>query len=99
MNKIIALSALALMFALSVSNANAWTRNATVSGPNGTATIHGSGSCANGTCSRSVTVTGPYGNTARRQGSVTCANGVCSGSRTTTGWNGNTVYRQGAVYR
>jgi hypothetical protein len=33
--------------------------------------VQASGSCANGSCSRSVTRTGPYGNTYTRQGTVT----------------------------
>jgi hypothetical protein len=54
-----------------VADANAWTRSGTVTGPRGTSTIQGSGGCANGTCSRSVTRTGPYGNSVTRTGSVT----------------------------
>lgn len=47
--------------------------------------------------SRSVTVTGPYGNTASRSGSGSCYGGTCSGSRTATGPYGNTVTRSGSA--
>jgi hypothetical protein len=64
----------AMIGALSVAaiaDANAWTRSATVTGPRGTSTVQGSGSCANGSCSRSVTRTGPYGGSVTRTGTVT----------------------------
>ncbi|MBO0906080.1 hypothetical protein [Jiella sonneratiae] len=82
-----------------VAEAGAWTRHGTVTGPRGTATIDGSGSCYNGSCSRQVTRTGPYGNSVSRQGSVSCAGGACSASRTTTGPRGATVTRQGTIRR
>jgi len=53
-----------------VADANAWTRSATSAGPRGTSSVQASGSCANGTCSRSATRTGPAGNTYTRQGSI-----------------------------
>ena len=100
MKRLIAMSTLAAALSVAAAaDANAWTRSGTVTGPRGTSTIQGVGSCANGTCSRSVTATGPYGNSVTRQGSGSCANGVCSGSRQTTGPRGNTVYRQGSVSR
>ncbi|WP_319529666.1 hypothetical protein [uncultured Cohaesibacter sp.] len=88
------------MIALAVaSEANAWTRNGTVTGPRGTSSVQASGSCANGACSRQVTRTNPYGQTSTRSGSAACANGVCSGSSTTTGPYGGTVTRQGTISR
>ncbi|MBR0969973.1 MULTISPECIES: hypothetical protein [Bradyrhizobium] len=59
--------------ALSVAtaaDANAWTRSATSSGPRGTSSVTATGSCANGSCSRNVTRTGPAGNTYTRTGTV-----------------------------
>jgi hypothetical protein len=100
MTKLIALSTLAAALSVgAAADANAWTRSGTVTGPRGTSTVQGSGSCSGGTCSRSVTRTGPNGNSVTRQGSASCAGGVCTGSSTTTGPNGNTVYRQGTVSR
>ena len=100
MKKLIVMSALAVALSVAATaDASAWTRNGTITGPRGTSTIQGSGSCANGTCSRAVTATGPNGNTVTRQGSATCAYGVCAGSRQTTGPRGNTVYRRGVVIR
>jgi hypothetical protein len=69
MKKLIAMSTLA--GALSIAaNASAWTRSGTSTGPRGTSSVQASGSCANGSCSRSVTRTGPAGNTYTRQGTV-----------------------------
>ena len=100
MKNLMTVSALAaaLSFAAAM-DANAWTRSGSATGWRGTATVSGSGSCANGTCSRNVTRTGPYGNSMSRQGAASCANGTCTGSRTTTGPRGNTIYRQGSVSR
>jgi len=92
----------ALMAALSIgaaADANAWTRSGSVTGWRGTATVHASGGCAYGACSRQITRSGPYGYSVSRQGSVACASGACVGSRTTTGPYGNTVVRYGTFYR
>ena len=100
MTRFIALSALATALIIgAAADANAWTRAGSVTGPRGTSSVQGSGSCAGGTCSRSITRTGPYGNSVTRQGTVSCAGGVCTGSRQTTGPNGQTIYRQGTVTR
>jgi hypothetical protein len=70
MKKLIAMSTLA--GALSIAaDASAWTRSGTTTGPRGTSSVQASGSCANGSCSRTVTRTSPYGNTYTRQGTVT----------------------------
>ena len=100
MTKLIALSALAAALSVgAAADANAWTRSGTVTGPRGTSSVQAQGSCAGGSCSRSVTRTGPNGNSVTRQGSASCAGGVCTGSSTTTGPAGNTIYRQGSVSR
>jgi len=96
MTRFLSLSAIALVLsAATVADANAWNRNATVSGPYRSATVQGSGSCANGACSRQVTRTGPNGYSATRSGAVSCdpATGSCSGHSTVTGPYGGTIYR------
>lgn len=57
------------------------------------------GGCGGGSCSRSVTRTGPYGGTATRDGEVSCGGGSCSGERTTSGPYGGSVTREGSVSR
>lgn len=100
MTKLLTISGLAaLVFLTAAADANAWTRSGSATGWRGTASVQGSGNCANGSCSRSITRTGPYGYSMKRQGSASCAGGVCTGSRVTTGPRGNTVYRQGSVSR
>jgi hypothetical protein len=81
------------------ADANAWTRSGTITGPRGTSTVNGSGSCANGACSGSVTRTGPNGYSVTRQGTASCSGGVCSGSSQITGPRGGTIYRQGSISR
>ena len=100
MNKIFTASALTAVLAFGAfAEAHAWERNGTVTGPRGTSTFSGSGSCSGGTCTRERSRTGAYGRTVTRQGERTCANGTCTGSRTTTGPNGQTVTRQGSISR
>jgi hypothetical protein len=67
------LLASAMIGALSLAtmaDANAWTRNATGTGPRGTSSVSVTGSCANGSCSRNATRTGPAGNTYTRTGTI-----------------------------
>lgn len=99
MMKTITAAVLAGTFTLAAAaEANAWSRDRSVSGVNGTASMHSSGGCSGGSCSRNVTRTGPKSNTYSRSGTLTCQEGgSCSGSATTTGPNGNTVTRQGSV--
>lgn len=52
------------------ADANAWTRSATASGPRGTSHVTATGSCAYGSCTRTVTRTGPASNTYTRTGTV-----------------------------
>lgn len=100
MIKHLALPALAILLSVAAAaDAHAWERSGSVTGARGTATVHGSGSCAGGACSRQITRTGPTGYSMSRQGSVACAGGSCTGSRTTTGPRGNMVYRQGSISR
>jgi uncharacterized low-complexity protein len=63
----------AMIGALSIAaaaDASAWTRSGTSTGPRGTSSVQASGSCANGSCTRNVTRTGPAGNTYTRTGTV-----------------------------
>jgi hypothetical protein len=53
-----------------IADANAWTRSGSATGPRGTSSVSVTGGCANGTCTRSVTRTGPAGNTYTRQGTI-----------------------------
>jgi uncharacterized low-complexity protein len=72
MKKLFVMSALA--GALSVgaaADASAWTRSGTSTGPRGTSSFQATGSCANGSCSRTATRTGPAGNSYTRQSTVT----------------------------
>jgi hypothetical protein len=71
MKKLLLTSAMiAALSAAMAADANAWTRSGTATGPRGTSTVTASGSCANGSCSRNVTRTGPAGNTYTRTGTV-----------------------------
>ncbi|MGH6939256.1 hypothetical protein [Hypericibacter sp.] len=100
MRKLLAITAIAGAVTLgAAADADAWTRNSTVTGPRGTTTIQGSGSCANHSCSRNVVRTGPTGNVTTLQGSASCAGGSCAGTRTTSFPNGGTVTRQSTVSR
>ena len=54
-----------------VADANAWTRTGSATGPRGTSSVSVTGGCANGSCTRSVTRTGPAGNSYTRQGTIT----------------------------
>ena len=100
MMKKIAVPALVAILAAGVAaDAGAWERKGSFTGPRGTSTVDGSGSCSDRACSRSVTKTGPQGYSASRQGSGSCADGTCSGSRTTTGPAGQAWTREGSISR
>jgi hypothetical protein len=72
MKKLFVMSALAgALTVAAVADASAWTRSGTATGPRGTSSFQASGSCANGSCSRTATRTGPAGNTYTRQSTVT----------------------------
>lgn len=88
-----------LLAAAPLGDAVAWNRTGSSSGPHGSSSVEASGSCADRSCSRSVTHTGPAGQSATRQGSASCANGSCSGSSMATGPRGATRTRSGSVSR
>ncbi|MGF1500568.1 MAG: hypothetical protein ACFBSD_02025 [Paracoccaceae bacterium] len=100
MIKTVALPALVAFISVGIAaEASAWDRNGSVTGPRGTSTVQGSGSCSGGACARNVTKTGPAGHSATRQGSGSCSGGSCSGSRTTTGPRGQSATRSGTISR
>jgi hypothetical protein len=100
MKSIITTAALTGVLAISmVTDALAWERKGSVTGPRGTNTFNAQGSCSGGSCSRSATATGAYGRTATRNGSGSCSDGSCSGSRSTTGPAGRTFQRSGGFSR
>jgi hypothetical protein len=87
-----------LLLAGSAADASAWTRHGTVTTPRGTYTVNAAGGCGGGVCSRTRTVTGPYGGTVTRSGSVVRTGpGQYSYQGQTTGPYGRTVTRSGTV--
>lgn len=89
----------ALLAAAPLADALAWNRTGSSSGPHGSSSVEASGSCADRSCSRSVTRSGPAGHSATRQGSASCVDGSCSGSSTASGPRGTTRTRTGSVSR
>ncbi|HWK96182.1 MAG TPA: hypothetical protein VNR39_12245 [Pseudolabrys sp.] len=88
----------ATFVAAAVTEANAWTRNGSVTTARGTYTAHASGSCAGGTCTRTRSVTGPNGKTVTQSGSATRTGPHrYRYTQTTTGPNGGSVTRSGRV--
>ncbi|RVT90022.1 hypothetical protein EOD42_24355 [Rhodovarius crocodyli] len=100
MTKTFALAALVLTVGLGAAgDAGAYERRASSTGPRGTSTVDASGWCNGGSCARSITRTGPGGNSVNRSGSASCADGSCTGTSTTTGPGGQTRTRTGSVTR
>jgi len=77
------------MVAEAQAEGRSWSRGGSVTGPRGTTAWQRSGSCANGTCTRSRSATGPNGGTISRSGS--CGNGACTYGGSATGPHGNSV--------
>ena len=72
MRKLFVLSALAGALSIAaVAEASAFSRSVTSTGPRGTSTFQGTVNCANGSCTRNATRTGPAGNTYTRQSTIT----------------------------
>lgn len=98
MKSLITTAALSGVIAISmVTDAFAWERQGSVTGPRGTNTFNAQGSCSGSSCSRSATATGAKGNAATRSGSGSCSGSSCSGSRTTTLPSGRTIQRNRGV--
>lgn len=99
-NILVTASLVILLAAAPLADAVAWNRTgSSSSGPHGSSSVEASGNCADSTCSRSVTRTGPAGHSATRQGSASCADGSCSGSSTASGPRGAARTRTGSVSR
>ncbi|MBU8538236.1 hypothetical protein [Falsiroseomonas tokyonensis] len=91
MRRILLLAATAM---LAAPAAGAWEQSGSVTTPNGTWTGSRSTGCADGTCSRSGSVTGPQGQAAARQRQVTrMAPGQWSGTRSASGLGGRAYSR------
>jgi hypothetical protein len=101
MKRLLVSMSLAGMIGLAtIPEAAAWTRSGSVTTWRGTYHAQASGGCSGGTCSRSRSVTGPYGGTISRTGSITRTGpGSFTYTRTTTGPYGNGVTRTGSVDR
>lgn len=83
MKKGLIIVAVAAASVLAASEANAWERSGSFTGPNGgTANWNATGSCSNGSCSSHRAATGPNGGTWTRDTTVT---------RTDNGWNSSTT--------
>ena len=83
----------------SIADAMAWERKGSRVGPRGTSTFETSGNCDGGSCSRTVSRTGPRGYTTTRDGNASCSGGSCSGSRITTLPSGEMITREGSITR
>lgn len=99
MLKLFAVTAVVATLSLASADANAWTREGSITGPRGTYTVQGSGSCFDGVCRRRVTRTGPNGQSWTTRGAARCAYGVCRGRSVTTGPYGHSFHRWGWVAR
>jgi hypothetical protein len=87
-----------LLLAATAADASAWTRYTTVNTWRGTYTVNAAGGCAAGVCSRTRTVTGPYGGTVTQSGSVVRTGpGQFSYRERTIGPYGGTITRSGTV--
>lgn len=89
----------ALLLAIGpISDAQARSRETTVTTPRGTSTRQTNADCANGSCTRNRQVTGPNGNTATKSGTISkTGDGSASFNSTTTGPQGGSIQRSGTV--
>lgn len=82
------------------SDAEAFTRKRTITGPYGGQTHFNSRvDCYGNTCTRSATRQGIYGRTITNNGSMTCGGGACTTSGVVTGRWGQTYHYSGAYTR
>ena len=87
-----------LLLAATAADASAWTRHTTVNTWRGTYTVNSAGGCGGGVCSRTRTVTGPYGGTVTRSGTVVRTGpNQYSYQGSVTGPYGGTITRSGTV--
>jgi len=101
MKQIMALTAGVFVAAAAfATDADAWERNSTITGPAGnSAHVDAYGSRGGGQWSRNRTITGPNGNTATLGATGSCAGGECNIERHRTGPAGNTVNRSTTIRR
>jgi len=101
MKQIMALTAGVFVAAAAfATDADAWERNSTITGPAGnSAHVEAYGSRGGGQWSRNRTITGPNGNTATLGATGSCAGGECTIERHRTGPAGNTVNRNTTIRR
>jgi len=101
MKQIMALTAGVFVAAAAfATDADAWERNSTITGPAGnSAHVEAYGSRGGGQWSRDRTITGPNGNTATLGATGSCAGGECTIERHRTGPAGNTVNRNTTIRR
>jgi hypothetical protein len=87
-----------LLLTATAADASAWTRHTTVNTWRGTYTVNAAGGCGGGVCSRTRTVTGPYGGTVTRSDRVVRTGpGQFSYQGQVTGPYGGTITRSGTV--
>jgi hypothetical protein len=101
MKQIMALTAgIFVAAAAFATDADAWERNSTITGPAGnSAHVEAYGSRGGGQWSRNRTITGPNGNTATLGATGSCYGGECTVERHRTGPAGNTVTRRSTIRR
>ena len=81
------------------SDASARERANSITGPRGTSTVAGSGSCSGFACARSVTKTGPLRNSASLIGTGHGSDGGCSGGGSASDPAGRLVIWESAESR
>ncbi|WP_166141919.1 hypothetical protein [Methylosinus sp. RM1] len=91
-----ALAALTILAA--VSEADAWTRSGSFTGPRGTSNWNASRSCGGGSCSWGRGASGPHGAWSR-SGAASCAGGVCNVSGQGSGRGGRSYSYSRSVSR
>lgn len=101
MMKVLMGTALALtVVAGAASDAEAFTRKRTITGPyGGQAHFNSNVQCYGNTCTRSATRQGVYGRTITNNGSLSCYGGACNSQGTVTGRWGQTYHYSGNIYR
>ncbi len=102
MKSLILAASIGMLSLATAADANAWTRNASTTGPYG-GSIHasGSGGCSGYNCSSSGTYTNAYGQTVTRNSQTACdpVTQACNRSSVVTGPYGGQVRRNSTIAR